>query len=90
MTCSRRSVASDARMIISGLRISCAITVDSRPSDESRSFWAASRWKRAIDSVSVLNAEAEQPRVLVVPGAAAQRAPCASGRRWRRRRASRR
>ena len=53
-----RSVESDARMIISGLRISCAMTVDSRPSDESRSFCAASRWKRAIDSVSVLKVDA--------------------------------
>ena len=42
-------------MIISGLRISCATTVDSRPSDDSRSRCAASRWKRAIESVSVLN-----------------------------------
>ena len=57
-------------MIISGLRTSCAITVDRRPSDDSRSRCAASRWKRAIDSVSVLNVGAEQPRVLVVPGAA--------------------
>ena len=42
-------------MIISGLRTSCAITVDSRPSDVSRSFCDISRWKRAIESVSVLN-----------------------------------
>ena len=47
-------------MIISGLRISCAMTVDRRPSDDSRSFCAASRWKRAIDSVSVLNADASR------------------------------
>ena len=33
------------------------MTVDSRPSDDSRSRCAASRWKRAIDSVRVLNAE---------------------------------
>ena len=45
-------------MIISGLRISCAITVERRPSDERRSRCAASAWKRAIDSVSVLNVEA--------------------------------
>ena len=49
-----RSVRSDALMIISGLRTSCAITVDSRPSESSRSRCAASRWKRAIESVSVL------------------------------------
>jgi hypothetical protein len=36
-------------MIISGLRISWAMTVDSRPRDESRSFCAASFWKRATD-----------------------------------------
>ena len=42
-------------MIISGLRISCAMTVDRRPSDDSRSRCAVSRWKRAIESVSVLN-----------------------------------
>ena len=51
---SRRSVRSAVLMIISGLRISCAITVDSRPSEDSRSRCAASRWKRAIESVSVL------------------------------------
>ena len=45
-------------MIISGLRISCATTVDSRPSDDSRSRCAASRWKRAIESVIVLKVEA--------------------------------
>ena len=39
-------------MIISGLRISCAITVDSRPSDDSRSRCAASRWKRSSETVS--------------------------------------
>ena len=44
-------------MIISGLRISCAITVDRRPSDKSRSFCAASRWNLEIDSVNVLNAD---------------------------------
>ena len=42
-------------MIISGLRISCAMTVDSRPSDDSRSRCDVSRWNRAIESVSVLN-----------------------------------
>ncbi len=42
-------------MIISGLRTSCAITVERRPSDDSRSLCDISRWKRAIDSVSVLN-----------------------------------
>ena len=42
-------------MIISGLRTSCAITVERRPSDDSRSFCDISRWKRAIESVSVLN-----------------------------------
>ena len=45
-------------MIISGFRISWAMTVESRPSDESRSFCAASRWNRAIDSVSVLKVDA--------------------------------
>ena len=38
-------------MIISGLRISCATTVESRPSEERRSRCAASRWKRSIESV---------------------------------------
>ena len=51
----RRSACSAALMIISGLRTSCAMTVDSRPSDDSRSFCDISRWKRAIESVSVLN-----------------------------------
>ena len=46
--------AARALMIISGLRTSCAMTVDSRPSDDRRSLCAASRWKRAIESVSVL------------------------------------
>ena len=50
-----RSACSDALMIISGLRTSCAIMVDSRPSAVSRSFCDMSRWKRAIESVSVLN-----------------------------------
>ena len=56
----RRSVLSVAMMIISGLRISCAITVERRPSDDRRSRWAASAWKRATDSVSVLNVEASR------------------------------
>jgi hypothetical protein len=51
-------VLSVALMIINGFLISCAITVESRPSDERRSRCAASAWKRAIDSVSVLNVEA--------------------------------
>ncbi len=34
------------------------MTVDSRPSADSRSFCAASFWKRAIDSVIVLNVDA--------------------------------
>ena len=50
-----RSVCSAALMIISGLRTSCAMTVDRRPSDDSRSFCDISRWNRAIESVSVLN-----------------------------------
>ena len=58
LTPSRDSVRSDALMIISGFRISCAITVDRRPSADSRSRCAASRWKRAIESVSVLNVAA--------------------------------
>ncbi len=45
------SVRSDPLMIMSGLRTSWAITVDRRPSAESRSRSAASRWKRAIESV---------------------------------------
>ena len=52
---SRVSCRSAPLMIISGLRISCATIVDMRPSDDSRSRCAASRWKRAIESVSVLN-----------------------------------
>ncbi len=51
---SGRSERSDAFMIISGLRTSCAITVDSRPSESSCSFCAASRWKRAMESVRPL------------------------------------
>ncbi len=42
-------------MIMRGLRTSCAMTVERRPSDKSRSRWVASRWNRAIESVSVLN-----------------------------------
>jgi hypothetical protein len=45
-------------MIISGFRISCAMTVDRRPSAERRCFCAASFWNRAIDSVIVLNVDA--------------------------------
>ncbi len=41
-------------MIISGFLISWAMTVERRPSDDSRSRWFASRWKRAIESVIVL------------------------------------
>ena len=48
----RRSDRSDPLMIISGLRISCAMTVDRRPSDDSRSRCAASRWKRSSETVS--------------------------------------
>jgi hypothetical protein len=48
-----RSVRSEPLMIISGLRTSCAMTVDSRPSAASRSRSDAWRWKRAIESVSV-------------------------------------
>ncbi len=55
-----RSVCSAALMIISGLRTSCAMTVERRPSDDSRSFCAISRWKRAIESVSVLNVVASR------------------------------
>ena len=43
------------------------MTVDSRPSDDSRSRCAASRWNRSIESVIVLNVRGEQPRVLVLP-----------------------
>ena len=48
---SRFRLRSDPLMIISGLRTSWAITVDRRPSAESRSRRVASRWKRAIESV---------------------------------------
>jgi hypothetical protein len=47
-------------MIIRGLRISCATTVDNRPSDDNRSRWPASRWKRAIESVIVLKVVARR------------------------------
>ena len=50
-----RSACSDPLMIISGFRTSCAMTVDRRPSDDSRSFCDISRWNRATESVSVLN-----------------------------------
>ena len=50
-----RSECSAALMIINGLRTSWAMTVESRPSAVSRSFCDISRWKRAIESVSVLN-----------------------------------
>ena len=82
-TASRRSAAaardrgaarcSDARMIISGLRISCAMTVDRRPSDDSRSFCAASLWKRRDRLGQRVERRRQQARVLVVPGAAAHR-----------------
>ena len=55
---SRRRIGSDDLMIISGLRISCAMMVDRRPSADSRSFCAASFWNLPIDSVIVLNVEA--------------------------------
>ena len=58
LTRSLASVRSDALMIINGFRISCAMTVDRRPSADSRSRCAASRWKRAIESVSVLKVAA--------------------------------
>ena len=45
-------------MIIKGFLISWATTVDNRPSEDSRSRCAASRWNRSIDSVIVLNVEA--------------------------------
>ena len=47
-------------MIISGLRISCATTVDSRPSDERRSRWVASRWNFSIESVIELKVVASR------------------------------
>ena len=55
-----RSTRSEPLMIISGLRISWATTVESRPSADSRSRWAASRWKRAMESVRVLNVVARR------------------------------
>ena len=45
-------------MIMSGLRISWAMTVDSRPSDERRSRRDIVRCARATESVSVLNVDA--------------------------------
>ena len=53
-SCWRRAW-SYALMIINGFLISCAMTVESRPSDDNRSFCDISRWKRAIESVKVLN-----------------------------------
>ena len=47
-------------MIMSGFRTSCAMTVESRPSDASRSFCDISRWNRAIESVNVLNVVARR------------------------------
>ena len=52
------SVRSAPLMIISGLRISWATTVDSRPSADSRSRCAASRCEAATDSVSALKVAA--------------------------------
>ena len=63
------SVRSAVLMIISGLRISWATTVDSRPSDDSRSRCVASRWNRWIESVIELKRRREQARVLVLPAA---------------------
>ena len=64
-------------MIISGLRISCATTVERRPSDDSRSRCAASRWNRAIESVIVLNvvasSRASSSSQAAPPGGAAMR-----------------
>ncbi len=61
-------------MIISGLRISCATTVERRPSDDSRSRCAASRWKRAMESVMVLkvvaSSRASSSSQAAPPGAA--------------------
>ena len=70
-------------MIINGLRISCATTVDSRPSDDSRSRCAASRWKRAIESVIVLNVVASSRASSSSHGAAGRRVPArqVAGRR---------
>ncbi len=65
-----RCVCSDALMIIRGFRTSCAMTVESRPSDVSRSFCEISRWKRAIESVKVLNVVASSRAVVVVPAVA--------------------
>ena len=67
------ATSSDARMIISGLRISWAMTVDRRPSDDSRSFCAASRWNRGDRLGQRVEGRRQQARVLVVPGAAPHR-----------------
>ena len=85
------SERSAALMIISGLRTSCATTVERRPSDRRRSRWAVSRWNRAIESMSVLNVEASSsassschhagPRSAISPGEVACSRPCRASRR---------
>ena len=64
-----RSVWSDALMIISGLRTSCAMTVERRPSDVRRSFCDISRWNRDDRVGQRVERRRQQPGVLVVPPA---------------------
>ena len=68
-----RSPCSDALMIISGLRTSCAMTVESLPSALNRSRCDISRWNRATESVSVLNVVASSRA-----SSSSQRLPCRS------------
>ena len=68
-----RSVWSAALIIISGLRTSCAMTVDNRPSDESRSRCDISLCACAIESVSVLKVVASS-----LASSSSHRCPCRS------------
>ena len=52
-------------MIISGLRTSWAMTVERRPSDDSRSFCDISRWNRAIEIGQGVERRGEQTGVFV-------------------------
>ena len=54
-------------MIISGLRTSCAMTVERRPSADRRSRCAASRWKRSDGVGEGVEGSRQEARVLVVP-----------------------
>ena len=70
---SSRSVESDARMIISGFRISCAMTVDSRPSDEQPVLLRRFALEPRDRFGQRVERRRQQPRIFVVPGAARQR-----------------